>query len=166
MVEMKVCSFCGREIEPGTGSMYVKKDGTVMLFCTNKCSKNMIDMGRVPRKITWTRAYAREKDVRMKGPETEAKLLRKEAKKVAKAAAALKPEAKSAKAPVEAVAEAVPVTAEVKPEVAAKEKPVAEAPAKKPAKAKKVKAEKGAEEPKPAKPKKAKAEKPAKEAKE
>ena len=140
MVEMKVCSFCGREIEPGTGSMYVKKDGTVMLFCTNKCSKNMIDMKRVPRKITWTRAYAREKDVRMKGPETEAKLLRKEAKRAA-AKAAAKPEAK----PVEAPVEVVPVTAEVEPEVKVEEKP-AEKAAKKPAKAKKPKAEKPAKE--------------------
>ncbi len=156
MVEMKVCSFCGREIEPGTGSMYVKKDGTVMLFCTNKCSKNMIDMGRVPRTVTWTRAYAREKDVRMKGPETEAKLARKEAKKAAKAA---KPEGK----PAEASVEAVPVTAEVAPEVKVVEKPV-EKPAEKPAKAKKVKAEKSAEE-KPAKVKKAKAEKSAEEKK-
>jgi large subunit ribosomal protein L24e len=149
MVEMKVCSFCGREIEPGTGSMYVKKDGTVMLFCTNKCSKNMIDMKRVPRKITWTRAYAREKDVRMK-----------EAKRAA-AKAAAKPEAK----PVEAPVEVVPVTAEVEPEVKVEEKP-AEKAAKKPAKAKKVKAEPVEEEKKPAKAKKPKAEKPAKEKKE
>lgn len=153
MVEMKVCSFCGREIEPGTGSMYVKKDGSVMLFCTNKCSKNMIDMGRVPRTVTWTRAYAREKDVRMKGPETKAKLARKEAKEAAKAAA--KPEEK----PVEAVAEAVPTKSEEAPEVKVEEKP-----AKKPAKAKKVKAEKKAAK-KPAKAKKVKAEKPAKEEK-
>lgn len=155
MVEMRVCSFCGREIEPGTGSMYVKKDGTILLFCTNKCSKNMIDMKRVPRRVTWTRAYAREKDVRMKGPETEAKLLRKEAKKVAKAAA-LKPEVKPIEAPVEALVEAIPAKAEEKPEVKVEEKP---------AKAKKVKAEKPAEEPKPAKAKKAKAEKPAEEKK-
>jgi large subunit ribosomal protein L24e len=160
MVEMRVCSFCGREIEPGTGSMYVKKDGTVMLFCTNKCSKNMIDMRRVPRRVTWTRAYAREKDVRMKGPETEAKLLRKAEKKAAKAAA-LKPEAKPVEAPVEAVVEPIPAKVEEKPEVKVEEKP-----AEKPAKAKKVKAEKPAEEPKPAKVKKAKAEKPAKEKKE
>jgi large subunit ribosomal protein L24e len=159
MVEMRVCSFCGREIEPGTGSMYVKKDGTVMLFCTNKCSKNMIDMRRVPRRVTWTRAYAREKDVRMKGPETEAKLLRKAEKKAAKAAA-LKPEVKPIEAPVEVAVEAIPAKVEVKPEVKVEE-PVAE----KPVKAKKVKAEKPAEEPKPA-AKKAKAEKPAKEKKE
>jgi large subunit ribosomal protein L24e len=65
MVELKICSFCGAEIEPGTGKMYVKKDGTVLLFCTNKCSKNMVDMRRVPRRTTWTRAYAQTKDVRL-----------------------------------------------------------------------------------------------------
>ncbi|HVO77256.1 MAG TPA: 50S ribosomal protein L24e, partial [Methanomassiliicoccales archaeon] len=67
MVELRVCSFCGKEIEPGTGKMFIKKDGTVFLFCSNKCSKNMIDMERIPRRTTWTRAYAREKDVRMAG---------------------------------------------------------------------------------------------------
>ena len=51
MVEQKICSFCGASIEPGTGKMYVKKDGTTFLFCSNKCSKNMIEMGRVPRKV-------------------------------------------------------------------------------------------------------------------
>jgi large subunit ribosomal protein L24e len=61
MVEQKLCSFCGKEIEPGTGKMYVKKDGTFYLFCTNKCQKNMIGMKRVPRKVTWTRAYAATK---------------------------------------------------------------------------------------------------------
>ena len=66
MVELRVCSFCGAEIEPGTGKMYVKKDGTVYLFCSNKCSKNQIEMSRVPRRTTWTRAYTAAKGVRMK----------------------------------------------------------------------------------------------------
>ncbi len=63
MVEQKICSFCGASIEPGTGKMYVKKDGTTFLFCSNKCSKNMIEMGRVPRKITWTAAYTARKNL-------------------------------------------------------------------------------------------------------
>jgi large subunit ribosomal protein L24e len=63
MVEQKICSFCGASIEPGTGKMYVKKDGTTFLFCSNKCSKNMIEMGRVPRKVTWTAAYAARKNL-------------------------------------------------------------------------------------------------------
>ena len=29
MAEIRKCSFCGQDIEPGTGKMYVKKDGTV-----------------------------------------------------------------------------------------------------------------------------------------
>ena len=40
MVEMRKCSFCGSEIEPGTGKIYAKKDGTVLNFCKNKCQKN------------------------------------------------------------------------------------------------------------------------------
>ena len=63
MVEQHLCTFCGEQIEPGTGKMYVKKDGTVWLFCTNKCYKNMIELGRIPRRTTWTRAAKREKEI-------------------------------------------------------------------------------------------------------
>ena len=38
------CSFCGNEIEPGTGKLYAKKDGTVFNFCKNKCQKNMLKL--------------------------------------------------------------------------------------------------------------------------
>ena len=57
MVEKRNCSFCGEPIEPGTGKIYVKKDGTVYNFCTNKCKKNRIDIGRVPRRTKWTVRY-------------------------------------------------------------------------------------------------------------
>jgi large subunit ribosomal protein L24e len=63
MVEQRICSFCGVEIEPGTGKMYVKKDGTVFLFCTSKCYTNMIKMKRVPRRTEWTKAYAVAKQI-------------------------------------------------------------------------------------------------------
>ena len=66
MVEVKKCSFCGSDIEPGTGKMYVKKDGTVLNFCTNKCHKNMIELKRVPRTTAWTEKFADEKEARMK----------------------------------------------------------------------------------------------------
>lgn len=52
---MRKCSFCGREIEKGTGKMYVKKDGTVYFFCSSKCEKNMIKLKRVPRRVKWAR---------------------------------------------------------------------------------------------------------------
>ena len=58
MVERRVCSFCGAEMEPGTGKLYVKKDGTVLTFDTSKCYKNMIELGRVPRTTEWTRSAA------------------------------------------------------------------------------------------------------------
>ena len=32
MVDIKKCTFCGKELEPGTGRMVVKKDGTIQLF--------------------------------------------------------------------------------------------------------------------------------------
>jgi len=137
MVELKVCSFCGSEIEPGTGTMFVKKDGTVYLFCTNKCSKNMIDMSRVPRRVTWTRAYAREKEVRMHAPEPGAGKAARAAKKAAAAAAP-----KYTEAPVETVVEepkveAAPAPApEPAPSPEPAPAPKEEAPAKAPKKAK------------------------------
>ncbi len=69
MVERRVCTFCGQEIEPGTGRMYVKKDGVVYQFCTSKCFKNLVELKRVPRRTAWTEWSAREKQVRTKGTE-------------------------------------------------------------------------------------------------
>jgi len=69
MVEEKKCSFCGAIIERGTGKMYVKKDGTVYNFCTNKCYKNMIQLKRVPRTTAWTEKFAEEKEAKLKAAE-------------------------------------------------------------------------------------------------
>jgi large subunit ribosomal protein L24e len=86
MVERRVCTFCGDEIEPGTGRMYIKKDGVIFNFCSSKCFKNLVILGRVPRRTTWTRFYEREKQVRMKGiaetaqPTKARKLKKSEAK--------------------------------------------------------------------------------------
>ncbi|MBO4521946.1 MAG: 50S ribosomal protein L24e [Methanomicrobium sp.] len=55
MVDSFVCTFCGEPIEPGTGKMYVKKDGTIFYFCSSKCQNNY-RLGRVPRRVTWTKA--------------------------------------------------------------------------------------------------------------
>jgi large subunit ribosomal protein L24e len=55
MVEQHVCSFCGSQLEPGTGKMYVRKDGSVLFFCSSKCQNNQ-KLGRVPRRIEWTAA--------------------------------------------------------------------------------------------------------------
>ncbi len=61
MVEAKECTFCGNKIEPGTGKMYVKIDGSVYHFCTGKCKKNMVNLGRKDRETRWTTRYAQEK---------------------------------------------------------------------------------------------------------
>jgi large subunit ribosomal protein L24e len=58
MVERRICNFSGEEIEPGTGVMYVKRDGTVMWFKDSKARKNM-KMGRNPRTVKWTRRYVK-----------------------------------------------------------------------------------------------------------
>jgi len=65
MVEQKICSFCGGSIEPGTGRLYVRKDGMTYNFCSNKCFKNLIGMRRLPRETEWTAAYKREKETRL-----------------------------------------------------------------------------------------------------
>ena len=69
MAEKRTCSFCGCSIEPGTGKMFVKKDGTVLSFCTSKCYKNMIELKRVPRTTRWTKKYETEKKARLKTAE-------------------------------------------------------------------------------------------------
>ena len=48
------CSFCGKDIEPGTGMMYVKTDGTIYHFCSSKCRKNMLELRRDPKKVRWS----------------------------------------------------------------------------------------------------------------
>ena len=57
MVDKRNCSFCGGDIEPGTGKLYIKKDGTKFFFCSNKCQKNMVGLKRVNRNVKWTAAF-------------------------------------------------------------------------------------------------------------
>lgn len=129
MVERRVCTFCGVEIEPGTGRMYVRKDGVTYNFCSSKCFKNLVQLGRVPRRVTWTRYYEREKQVRLKSAPAEVRSKKeRKAKKAdaekeaapaeAKAEAGPKAEEPSGKAPEETPAEpkkAKPATRKVKP---------------------------------------------------
>ncbi len=41
--------------------MFIKKDGTVFVFCSSKCQLNMLKLGRVPRWTPWTQAFRRAK---------------------------------------------------------------------------------------------------------
>ncbi len=60
------CSFCGEEMQRGTGKMFVKKDATVHYFCSNKCEKNMLKLRRSDRKVKWTKKYREAKGVSKK----------------------------------------------------------------------------------------------------
>jgi large subunit ribosomal protein L24e len=53
----KKCTFCGNDIEPGTGTMYAKKDGTIYHFCSSKCRKNLLKLKRDPKHVRWTKFY-------------------------------------------------------------------------------------------------------------
>ncbi len=53
MVEKNTCSFCGDVLEPGTGKLFVRKDGAVFYFCSSKCQSNY-RLRRVPRRVEWT----------------------------------------------------------------------------------------------------------------
>ena len=66
MPTKRVCSFCGSDIEPGTGKMFVRRDGTVFFFGSSKCERNLLNLRRVPRTIRWTRIAIQAKS-RAKG---------------------------------------------------------------------------------------------------
>jgi large subunit ribosomal protein L24e len=57
MVIKRSCSFCAGEIEPGTGMMFVKKDGVAFYFCSTVCRRNQLEKGRLGHRFKWTRAY-------------------------------------------------------------------------------------------------------------
>ena len=102
MVDKRNCTFCGNDIEPGTGKMYVKKDGSRFLFCSGKCQKNMIGLKRVNRNVRWTTHF--EKHPGPTPPKTAAATADKEAK--AAGASKKKPSAKKTAAKKAAAAEA------------------------------------------------------------
>ncbi len=54
MVERRNCNFCGNSIEPGTGRMYIKVDGSVFYFDRHKCFVNLVELKRVPRDTRWS----------------------------------------------------------------------------------------------------------------
>jgi len=57
MVLHRTCSFCAGDIEPGTGQLYVKRDGSLYSFCSSSCRKQQMGLGRVGHRLRWTRAH-------------------------------------------------------------------------------------------------------------
>ena len=65
MPKSKLCAFCGKEVPFGTGIMYVKNDGSALLFCSSKSRKNALNLKRDPRKLKWTNYYQKEEKTRI-----------------------------------------------------------------------------------------------------
>jgi large subunit ribosomal protein L24e len=61
MVVHRTCSFCAGEIEPGTGQLFVKRDGSLYSFCSSSCRKQQMGLGRVGHRLRWTRAHELKK---------------------------------------------------------------------------------------------------------
>ena len=55
MPRTRECHYCGTDIEPGTGTMLVRNDGSTTHFCSSKCENNA-DLGREARNLGWTDA--------------------------------------------------------------------------------------------------------------
>ncbi|MBI2550429.1 hypothetical protein HYV83_04590 [Candidatus Woesearchaeota archaeon] len=57
---MSRCSFCGNEIEKGTGLIFVEKIGKVHHYCSSKCERNVL-LGRKPKHVRWTQEFKKLK---------------------------------------------------------------------------------------------------------
>jgi large subunit ribosomal protein L24e len=51
---MTKCSFCGEQVLPGHGIIFVDVAGKIFNFCSSKCRKNM-ELGRKAEKLGWIR---------------------------------------------------------------------------------------------------------------
>ena len=58
MPERRICTFSGEEIEPGTGMMFVRRDGSI-LGSNSKARKNFVKLGRNARRVKWTRHFVK-----------------------------------------------------------------------------------------------------------
>ena len=57
MVRTFECTFCGHEIPPGTGIIFVRNDGALLRFCSSKCRKYLLHHRKDPRKLRWTKKH-------------------------------------------------------------------------------------------------------------
>ncbi len=84
---LATCVFCGCEQEDYLGTYLIKNDGNIVYYCSSKCRKNHLKLGRDKRKLKWTVAFreTREKhaaaEVRKQATESAAPV---PAKKVSK----------------------------------------------------------------------------------
>ncbi len=58
------CVFCGKEYDDFTGMYLIKNEGTMNFYCSSKCRKNHLKLGRDKRKLKWTSAFYESRDKR------------------------------------------------------------------------------------------------------
>lgn len=54
---MVKCVFCGKEEDSFKGVHFITNEGSVNFYCSSKCRKNAMKLGRDKRKVKWTEAY-------------------------------------------------------------------------------------------------------------
>jgi len=81
VILVHVCSFCGDELAKGSGSIYVKKDGTALFFCSSKCKRNQLNLKREGRRQMWTTASRQFKATSKTGKAPAKKKSKKKKKK-------------------------------------------------------------------------------------
>ncbi|MEK6899073.1 MAG: 50S ribosomal protein L24e [Nanoarchaeota archaeon] len=54
---MAKCIFCGCEQADFKGTFLLKNDGTIAYYCSDKCRKNHLKLGRDKTRLKWTEAY-------------------------------------------------------------------------------------------------------------
>lgn len=106
MAERRNCNFCGNSIEPGTGRMYVRVDGTVFYFDRHKCFANFVGLKRIPQDTKWSglsRTASRWKDRPPKQKSSAAKVYapRRAPSRMKQAEETAEAEAEGAEAPAE-----------------------------------------------------------------
>ena len=75
------CSFCGGPVARATGVLFVRKTGKKLAFCSKKCEKNLLKLGRNPRHVLWTNSFREEKELRLRGIKPVGKKEKAEEKK-------------------------------------------------------------------------------------
>jgi Ribosomal protein L24E len=71
------CDYTGEEIEPGTGKMFVRTDGTTLWFKDSKAEKNYF-LGRESRDLEWIHEEDEETTQNEPEPEAEAETTQNE----------------------------------------------------------------------------------------
>ncbi len=58
---MAKCAFSGEQIEPGTGILYITKEGKQLHFKNSKAEKNYIKLKRKPITTRWSKRFIKTK---------------------------------------------------------------------------------------------------------